>query len=314
MSVIILYGVEYEYIAVVRTRVIIIFTKKHTPMKKILFPTDFSENAQNAYTYALHLAEKLNANITTLHAYIPIEVPANVMAHTVGELTKMQEMEEWENYGKAAKEMHEKAVTEQLEQVEVNHRMEEGSAVEVVLRTSIEEEADLIVMGTKGASGLLGSLIGSNTALVIEEAPVPVLAIPHNVAYRPIQKIAIATDFYKLQQDAIAKAIEYAELFNAELHCIHVDVAHNPLISERMAKLCSDFADTPKLSFEVLDVEDSKGNVEDVLETIDKYVKEKNVDMLVMQTHKRTFFQKLFSVSYTKKMAFHTDIPLLTFK
>ncbi|MGB1242705.1 MAG: universal stress protein [Chitinophagales bacterium] len=283
-------------------------------MKTILFPTDFSENAQNAYTYALHLAEKLNASITTLHTYLPIHVPANVMANTVGELSEMQQMEEWGSYEEAAKRMHEKAVTEHLEKVEVNHILKEATAVDAILQTAIDEKADLVVMGTKGASGLLGSLIGSNTARVIEEASIPVLAIPHNAVYRPIQKMAIAMDFDNLQENAIVKAIEYAERFNAELHCIHVNVAHNPLILERMSKLCSHFADTPKLSFEVLDVEDVKGSVEDVLETIDKYVHEKNMDMLVMQTHKRTFFQKLFSVSYTKKMAFHTNVPLLTFK
>ena len=283
-------------------------------MKKILFPTDFSEAAQNAYTYALHLAEKLDASITTLHVYLPIYVPSDVMANTVGEIRQMQEMEEWENYSEAAKQMHKKAVTEHLEKVEVNHIMEEGSAVEVILKTAISEKADLIVMGTKGASGILGSLIGSNTATVIEEAPIPVLAVPHNARFRPIKKMAIATDFDKLQESAIAKAIEYARVFDAELHCIHVDVAHNPLIGERMATLCSKFADTPKLSFEILEGEDKLNSVEDVLESIDKYIHEKNMNMYVMQTHKRTFFQKLFSVSYTKKMALHTDIPLLTFK
>ncbi len=283
-------------------------------MKKILFPTDFSANAQNAYSYALHLAEKLDANITTLHAYLPIHVPANVMASTVGELTEMQKMEEWSRYEKAAKEMHEKAVERGLEKVEVNHVMEEGSAIEVIKKVAMDEKADLIVMGTKGASGIIGSLIGSNTATMIEEADIPVLAIPHNAKYHPIQKMAIATDFENLEENAILKAIEYAELFDAELHCIHVNVAHNPLLGERMAKLCSSFADTPKLSFEIIDTEDNLSSVEDVLEAIDKYVNEKNMDMLVMQTHKRTFFQKLFTVSYTKKMAFHTDVPLLTFK
>ncbi|MEZ4886905.1 MAG: universal stress protein [Chitinophagales bacterium] len=283
-------------------------------MKKILFPTDFSANAQNAYTYALHLADKLGASITTLHAYLPINVPANVMVSTVGELTVMQQMEEWADYEEAAKTMHEKAVTEKLESVEVNHEMEEGAAVDVIMETVEEEEIDLIVMGTKGASGFIGALIGSNTAEVIEQATVPVLAIPKNAQYRPIRRMAIATDFDKLQEDAIAKAVEFAQLFDAELHCIYVNTAHNPLIGERMSKLSSHFADTPKLTFEVLEGTDNLYNVEDVLETVNKYVHEKDIDMLVMQTHKRTFFQKLFTVSYTKKMAFHTDIPLLAFK
>ncbi len=276
-------------------------------MKKILFPTDFSANAQNAYTYALHLAEKLQANITTLHAYLPITVPANALEHTVMDLTEMQEMEEWSDYKKAAKTMHEKAVKEHLEAVEVNHLMDEGAAVDVVLEKAMLENADLIVMGTKGASGLIGTLLGSNTALVIEQANVPVLAVPKNAQYRTIRKMAIATDFNELQEDAITKALEFAKLFNAELHCIHVNVAHNPLLGERMAKLCHYFADAPKLTFEVLEGLD-------VLKTVDEYIDENDVDLLVMQTHKRTFFQRLFGVSYTKKMAFHTNIPLLSFK
>jgi len=276
-------------------------------MKKILFPTDFSANAQNAYTYALHLAEKLQANITTLHAYLPIVVPVNALGNTVMDLTEMQEMEEWSDYKRAAKTMHEKAVKEHLEEVGVNHLMEEGTAVDTVLEKAMLENVDMIVMGTKGASGLIGTLLGSNTALVIEKATVPVLAVPKNAQYRPIRKMAIATDFDELQEDAIAKALEFAKLFNAELHCIHVNVAHNPFLGERMSKLCSHFADAPKLTFEVLEGLD-------VLKTVDEYIHENDIDVLVMQTHKRTFFQKLFGVSYTKKMAFHTRIPLLSFK
>ncbi len=276
-------------------------------MKKILFPTDFSENAQNAYVYALHLAKKLHASITTVHSYLPVHVPAEVMHHTVTDLTELHELSEMDNYQQAAQKMHQSAVKEHLENIEVNHQMEQGSMVDVVLQAVVSESPDLIIMGTKGASGLFGKIIGSNTAAIIGSAPVPVLAIPENAQYHPIQKMVLATNFEELQESAIAKAIEYARVLDAELHCVHVNVAHNPFLSERMSKLCSTFMNTPKLSFEVIDASD-------ILIGIDRYIQEKGMDMLVMQTHRRTFFQKIFNTSYTRQMAFHVNIPLLAFK
>lgn len=275
-------------------------------MKNILFPTDFSENAQNAYSYALHLAEKLQASISTVHSYTPIQVPVNAVQNTVAELIEMEELEQLENYRKAAVNMHQKAIKEHLENVEVKHDLRIGAVVDVILETTKFKQSDLVVMGTKGASGFLGNLIGSNAAAVIEGSTVPVLMIPEDAHYRPIRKMVIATDLDDLEEDAIANALEFAALFNAELHCIYVNVAHNPLIGERMAKLASDFADSPKLTFEILEGSD-------ILEEINKYLKEKDMDVLAMKTHKRTFFQKLVGISYARRMAFNTDVPLLVF-
>ena len=282
-------------------------SSKFTLMKNILFPTDFSDNAQNAYNYALHLADKLQASIVTLHAYMPVQVPVDMLHNTVAELGEMQELEELDNYREAAKEMHRQASHEHLEGVEVSHKLQPGAAVDTILNVVETEGIDLIVMGTKGASGLIGNLIGSNTSEVIGEADVPVMAIPANANYHPIRKMAIAIDLEELQEDVVAKAIEYAALFNAELHCVYVNVAHNPFIGERMAKLASTFADTPKLTFETLEGYE-------ILKVLDKYIAEKDIDILVMQTHERTFFQKLFGVSHTRRMAFHVDVPLLVFK
>ena len=275
-------------------------------MKSILFPTDFSDNAQNAYVYALHLAEKLQASITTLHAYVPVQVPVDMLHNTVAEITEIQELEELDDYRKAAEKMHQKAAKEHLESVEVRHDMQIGNAVDAVIETAKNENADLIVLGTKGASGFLGNLIGSNAAAVIERASTPVLAIPQDANYRPIRKVALATDLDELDEATIARALEFAALFDAELHCIYVNVAHNPLIGERMAKLASTFADAPKLTFEILEGYD-------ILKVIDNYLKEKDMDVLAMKTHRRTFFQKLVEVSYAKRMAFNTDVPLLVF-
>ncbi len=278
-------------------------------MKNILFPTDFSENAQNAYSYALHLAEKLQASISTVHSYMPVQVPVDMLQNTVAELTEMEELEQLEAYKQAAITMHQKATKEHLESVEVKHDLQMGSAVDTILGIAETEQSDLIVMGTKGVSGFLGNLIGSNATAVIENARIPVLAIPQDARYRPIRKMAIATDLNDLndlEEGTIANALEFAALFNAELHCIYVNVAHNPLIGERMAKLASDFADSPKLTFEILE-----GN--NILEEINTYLHEKDMDVLVMKTHKRTFFQRLVGISHTKRIAFNTNVPLLVF-
>lgn len=276
-------------------------------MKTILFPTDFSDNAKNAYVYALHLAEKIGANITTLHVQEPTPVRVGHLPKTMKSISELQKEEEFEAYRKVAAIMHEEAVTEGLTKVEVSHMMIEGAGIaEAILEVGKREESDVIVMGTKGASGWKELFIGSNTAKVIEQATCPVLAIPESAIYQPIKKIAYATNFEFLEEEIIGQAIQFAELFDAEMHCIHINVSHTDYAKKKMEDLKVAFAYKENVYFKV--IEDLY-----ILEGIDKYVLNEKIDLLAMLTHKRDFLDKLFTVSYTQKMSFHSNTPLLAF-
>lgn len=275
-------------------------------MKTILFPTDFSPIAHNAYRYALQLANRLDAQIVTLHIYKSPNVDAPHVSHTLSKIRAMQKQEELAQYEKAAEIMHIQAVDEKSDSVQVIHLFrEDDNIVEGIIDASREQKATFIVMGTEGASGLEEMFVGSITAKVMAEAMTPVLAIPENASYKPIQQVVYATNFDNTAAAHISKVANFARLFDAKIKVVHVNDDSDSGAYEKMGTLAAQLATNPQISdYEVLEETD-------ILATLDAYVENNSIDMLAMLTHKRNFLQRLFSISYTQKMAFQTDVPLL---
>jgi len=268
-------------------------------MKHLLFPTDFSPTAQNAYIYALHVADSLKMDILTLHAFHP------QLAKVVSDSSIFStDMFEFEDYRAAAKLMHKQAVEEHLEQIDVNHILEEGFAVDVVLEVAAREKVDLLVLGTKGASKLEEIFIGSTTANILEKAKCPVLAIPHAVSYKNIEHIVCPMNFQTVKLGFIRQILTFAKLFDAKITCFHVDNAHNPLLKNLKIAFEKATSDSKNISFKIV-------QHDYVLEGINEFIDKQKADLLIMKTKKYNFIERLFQTSYTENMISHTHIPLL---
>lgn len=274
-------------------------------METILVPTDFSRNAENALKYAVDLAKKEGAKIILMHAchnnYINSDVPyfeiGDVLVKTRKDSKKML-----------------KAMVQQFiepENIPYDTMIVEEFPVEAITLVLAETEVDLIVMGTKGASGIMGTVFGSNTATVIERVKVPVMAIPESAPFHPIKKITYATSYFKSDFEALARVVEIAEPYGAQLNLLHISDGKNSTENERIlmetfiaeAKVKAPYEN---MNFELL----TDQNTEHALQ---KYIDDESADMLVMSTHHRDFFDKIFGKSYTQQMAYHTKIPLLAF-
>ena len=172
-------------------------------MKTIFVPTDFSDNADNALYFAIELAKKQNAKLVLIHAFqLPIVVAA--VPYDIINNEKLELKKEAENNLKAQclKIKHSGNLT-------YEYILEEGPAVDVILKHAKEKKADIIIMGTKGASGLKAVLFGSITESVIEKTELPVLAIPNKTKFStPIKTITFATNYNLNEIESIKKLIE----------------------------------------------------------------------------------------------------------
>jgi nucleotide-binding universal stress UspA family protein len=135
------------------------------PVHTILFPTDFSENAQHAFPLACALAHDCGARIVVLYVMPP------PLGHD--ELEARHHAEEY--YGVAVEALHQIQPPEG--NVFVEHRLEEGNAARVILNVADEINAGLIVMGTHGRTGLRHLLMGSVAEQVVRKASCPVLTL-----------------------------------------------------------------------------------------------------------------------------------------
>jgi nucleotide-binding universal stress UspA family protein len=276
-------------------------------MKKILFPTDLSEAANRAFIYALHIADKLGANIITMHAYQKPELRAGGLPHTLQEFYKNYDLEEFRNYKDAIPTLREIQSNHHFNHIKVDHLLRRGAKiVPIILKEASEEKVDLIVMGTTGARGLKEIFLGSVAGEVLESANCPVLAVPESAEFDgQIDHIAMTISYAEEEKQAIEKVIDIFEPFQPLIKCVNVDLAHTGDYTHRMEHFATSFNRHQNLSFEVLD-----GN--DFQEVLTSFLDNNDIDLLAMVTHKRNFLEELFSYSRTKAMAYHSSTPILS--
>lgn len=275
-------------------------------MKTILVPTDFSSNAENALHFALILAKNQNAKLILMHVYqFPIAVAA----------VSFNVLEEEKQNIKLDSSKKLRAACIKIDHaggIPYEYLSEEGDTVDTILRAIEEKEIDLIVMGTKGASGLAGIVFGSTTSHVLEKATCPVMAIPEASKFNTtIKKITYATDYRQSDLGAIQKLIEIATVFKAQINILHV--SGDEITAEEEIKLMDAFRKKVNtsvfynnLSFQLLHGQ----NVEEELE---KYIADGSTDILVMATHSRSFIDRLFERSITKELVEDISVPLIAF-
>lgn len=272
-------------------------------MKTILVPTDFSENAINACEYAVGIAQKLQARIILLNVF---HIP--MIVGDVPEGPLMPDFEELKGLSYKKLEEAKAEIDRRYPNVHLNIYSIQGFAVSEITDFAERNNIDLIIMGTQGASGLQELIIGSNTASVIEDAKCPVLAIPKNTLFKGIKNIVYATDYLESDISAINNLSEIAALFDAEIIVTHIAESENETagLKEWFIEATAKKLKYKKLSFRLI-------TDNNVVHGLHEFTRSMPADILAMTTRRHNLFQKLFNPSITKKMAFHTEIPLLAF-
>lgn len=273
-------------------------------MINILVPTDFSALSKVAVHYAIKIANKLNGRITLLHV-ITITKPTRATMHE-----KIRTLEEdlirfaERDLIRLFKQVSKTVKTTSPIQYSV---VRSSDFTEAIKKEAKRLSTGLIVMGTKGASGLKKAVVGSNTASVIEWSNVPVLAVPDKAQFRGFKDIVYASDLKNLERE-LKTLILYADPFGSTVHLVHV-VSSGKEVDDLEAKIDKV---VKKLGYKnVVSLVLVDRYVEGA---IDQYIGVCKADLLAMFTHNLNFYEKLFDRSMTRKMAFHSIVPLLAFK
>ncbi len=267
-------------------------------MKTILVPTDFSKAASNAAEYAARLAKALKANVVLLHVYhVPIQETTEVpmMVITPDKLQKKNEAY-----------LKKEATHLQKESgIEVRYIAKMGMAVDEILEE--EKTADLIVMGMHGANKLSQALMGSITTATLRKATTPVLVIPEKVEYKNPEKIVFACDYDpRTDVHTLDTLKTLMKTFGSKIYVVNVKQKKESVsVEEAVAAV--------KLEGTLSDVEHIYyfPEKEDLVEGINEFVEDNHADMIAIIPHRYNIIERLFHKSISKKMAFHTRVPLL---
>jgi nucleotide-binding universal stress UspA family protein len=278
-------------------------------MKKILFPTDFSESAHNAFSYTLRIADKWGASITVLHVFQKPEIRSLYVPKALEDFYKSYDLQQFANFKDKIPVLNNLAEEKGYGHISINYALKEGdNEVDLIISFAESEGFDQIIMGTTGAGFLKEVFLGSIAGEVLENASCPVLAVPAEAQFDgKIDHMAFASDFsdYSLQQ--LPHAISFAHTFLAKLHVLNVDTSHTAEFSQKVAKIKEDYLKEPNLTIEIL-----SGN--DISETLSNYLQQNSIDFLLMATHKRNWLAEMFQYSRTKNMAVHSKVPVMAFK
>ncbi len=266
----------------------------------ILIPTDFSEVANNALDFAVDLCRKTGAMAHILHVkHIPVmdaTFPAETYQIYLDEVQK------------ASAEGLAKIEADILKTSGIRYKLHAtmGFVNDEIQSFVNKNEIDLIVMGTTGASGLQEILIGSNAASVVGKSEIPVFVIPPSAKHSDFRHILYSTDYNEPEFPSVARLIYFADLYKAKITVLHVKTEFDMYFDSE-----KNFFNRNKENISYPDITIVNMDKVETTDAINKYIEEKGVDMVVLAKHNRSWFDRLFHRSLSKKMTYHTKVPLL---
>jgi nucleotide-binding universal stress UspA family protein len=270
-------------------------------MRKILVPLDFSNCSKTALMNAIKMAERMQMELLLYHSVV-VPVGFAEGAPVGGIDMGFEEMEE-----QCRKDL--KALIAEFPLLEkIPHRevLQYGSLSESVNELIEKEDIALIVMGTHGATGLGGALLGSNAYHVMKHVDLPVIALPEGADISKMKHIALAGDYLSLPRPELLHiVIDIAKAFFAQIHIIHIDKGHVVVKDQiDIARSLERYLKNTNHSFHFR-------VFEDVDEGLIEFSKEMNIDLLAMVAKQHSFFDRLRKGSHTKKMMLEIPMPLM---
>lgn len=269
-------------------------------MKNILVAVDFSKASRNASEYAVALARVFKANIVLINAIAPPVIIDDVAAAPLI-ISQSEMVKTYEQLMNGEIE----ALTKKYE-IKISGFVQEGYPTNIIDNLAKDIHTDMIVMGMKG-KGSSNAIFGSTTTAMMRKTSVPVLVIPENAIYKSIAVITFATDFdpetelkgYPLLEELIEKYNSFIQILNVQKN----ELVMTP--GDVIGKMKTNHAFSAYAH-----VFQTIGN-KDVVEGINKFIKENPTDVLVMVAHRHSFLERMFGKIYTRLMSHQTKIPLL---
>ncbi|MBA4057005.1 MAG: hypothetical protein C0490_19985 [Marivirga sp.] len=280
---------------------------QNSPMKRILVPTDFSDNSANAVEYAAVIAHACKATLTLLNVYTPAVSRYSVISPLIAE-----EVTETKTELQKKLQLTANTLVKIYPDVKCEVLVGIGETVDEILFFEKSIKPDMIIMGTQGASSIEKVLLGSNAAEIIEKANGPVLVIPAKASCHIPKKILFATDYAYNDIEGAGLLTSLAELFGAMITFVHITTSEDGLEDEQ--ELIEKFAEDIRVATNYANINSRIFSDNTVIMGLDALLGSSGADIIALSTRKRSILEKLYNPSITKKLAQYTSIPLLAFK
>lgn len=273
-------------------------------MKKILIPIDFSSGSESALKVAAQLAKKYNSELHVLHL---LELPFNM----VDPMHETSELPEAMFFMKMAHKNFEAFLDKDyLEGINVIEGIQNNTAFEGIIDTAHNKDIDLIVMGSRGASGLKEMVIGSNTEKVVRTSDVPVLVIKREDDNFKINDFVFACEFTEEYKSSFLKAVEFANMSKAQMHLLMVNTPSSFLTTAEAEQRMNTFIEGVVLNDYTMNIYNDVSIEKGIL----NFGNSIEADVISMSTHGRKGLSHFFNGSISEDLVNHAKRPVVTFK
>lgn len=276
-------------------------------MKRILVPVDFSPTSRKAFRFALQLATATNGAVLLFHVQELLEVPFIANPAERKEYNRQQsarilrQLQQWKQKD-----------TTPDSKVPVSCLLGKMPVVKSILQAAVDNRADLIIMGTQGATGIQRVVVGSVAARLAEQATVPVLLVPGRYRLKQPECIAFAGEPGRASIQNLYSALQLAQPFGAQLHLVHlVQKEDDPVQQQKENEALHTYVTDLQKQLRYKSITAVGIRTTNLVHTLEHLPRKVAYDVLVMVRRNKTYLQRLYLKSFTKSMAYITTRPLL---
>jgi len=274
-------------------------------MKKILFPTDFSENSNDAVDYILAMNKGQAVDLKIIHVADPSSNIKDVPMSAI-QMIKILTANATEDLVKI-RDRIKSEIDSRNESWNISIEVLVGNPILKIKESADEFNADLIVLGNKGENySMTDKILGVTSLTLSDEATCPVLLIPKDYKYEGLNDVVYPTDLDYSDPYILWKSMNVIAPRKPVIRCLHIKTKNDPQLAEQeaFAKYMVDNSPSVQTIFH-----NEEG--EDTAEQLRTFVDDHACQMIIMHKRKRSFFSKLLSKSVTRNLRRHVNVPLL---
>jgi nucleotide-binding universal stress UspA family protein len=284
-----------------------------------LVPINFSNASLNASYTALELAAKMKARVKLIHAYnLPDVRPMSFddtefYAGTLSaHITEIREEAE-KSMAVFLEKINAYIKRKSLPEIPVSTNLINGVPGEIAMYTAESENAGLIIIGISGKEVRTFEPMGKIASRIVEKSSVPILVVPEDIEFKGIDKfkrVLYITTFDESDFPAIGKLISIVKWLDMDIYCLHIGMEEkdqwNKVKMEGLREYFNKVYGKPNVKSDLI-------FSKDMIKSLDDFITSKNIDLISLTAHKRNIISKLINPDITRKILYHTRIPLLVF-
>lgn len=275
-------------------------------IKNILIPTDFSETAELAVAHGAHMAHLFKAKIYLLHS-----VETTIYTGGPGEPVMIAEAEKIYNMGLEQLKKVAQDITEKYD-VEIVTLTVSGKPAAAITQAVTDNNIDIIIMGTHGASGFEEFFMGSNAHKVVNLSTVPVISIRITTTNLGFSNIVMPISNSLHSRQKVNNVIDIASKYNSTVHILGLletsDASDNNKFEIKITSVKHLF-DKAGVKYTVKEVRGHNPAVEAM-----KFSEEVNGDLIVIMTDHESDLTGMFLGTVAKQIVNHSKIPVMSIR